>query len=375
MDILESIAKTVLTPLTVVYRLPDLIRSGRAASISDYTKVTRVEPIALIDHTISHVPVIEDVCRSMTATFAAYYLQGVALSVNVGNVETIRMLEKLNPSRDPLENVGLMFGTESYSVGLPKFGAKPLAKNAVSLEWIDNADPDDPEEYKSALDGTGNSTKDIANMAANLSTGIMLEVTIEQGGDKATIPVSVRLIATPTKPNTIKQLMLMASKNRTMKERWHGWRSGELAFISDIVLCQDLIDSHRETLMKDESGQYAEIVARKNKNRLSGLLSLTPSVSTASNILIVGADNMREIERETGLRMESYKHRQKFFEAAYLMLIAVVDTRYEVVTIYHRGLSLPSEVSFKELKRNGKKDSVDVNEILKAYQLGDAPSF
>ena len=73
--------------------------------------------------------------------------------------------------------------------------------------------------------------------------------------------------------------------------------------------------------------------------------------------------------------MGSYKHRQKFFEAAYLMLIAVVDTRYEVVTIYHRGLSIPSEVSFKELKRNGKKDNIDVNEILKAYQLGDAPSF
>lgn len=374
MDILQSIAKTVLTPLTVVYRIPDLIRSGRSMSLLDYTKVTRVEPIALIDHTISHVPAVEDVCRTMTATFAAYYLQGVALSVNVGNVETIRMLEKLNPSRDPLENVGLMFGTENYQIGLPRFN-KQISTEAISLEYIDNADPTDADEYKSGLDGIGNSAKDIANVAANLSTGIMLEVTIEQGGDKATIPVSVRLIATPTRPSVIKQLMDNASKNRTMKERWHGWRSGELAFISDIVLCQDLIDSHRETLMKDESGQYAEIVNRKNKNRLSGLLSLTPSVSTASNILIVGSDTMKEIELETGLKVSNYKHRQKFFESAYLMFIAVVDTRYEMVTIYHRGLSLPTEVSFKELKRNGKKDGIDVNEILKAYQLGDAPAF
>lgn len=374
MDILQSIAKTVLTPLTVVYRIPDLIRSGRSMSLLDYTKVTRVEPIALIDHTISHVPEVEDVCRTMTATFAAYYLQGVALSVNVGNVETIRMLEKLNPSRDPLENVGLMFGTENYQVGLPRFN-KQISTEAISLEYIDSADPTDADEYKSGLDGIGNSAKDIANVAANLSTGIMLEVTIEQAGDKATIPVSVRLIATPTRPSVIKQLMDNASKNRTMKERWHGWRSGELAFISDIVLCQDLIDSHRETLMKDESGQYAEIVNRKNKNRLSGLLSLTPSVSTASNILIVGNDTMKEIELETGLKVSNYKHRQKFFESAYLMFIAVVDTRYEMVTIYHRGLSLPTEVSFKELKRNGKKDGIDVNEILKAYQLGDSPAF
>lgn len=372
MDILASIAKTVLTPLTVIYRWPDLIRSGRASSILEYTKVTRVEPIALIDHTISQEPATEDICRTLTALFAAYYLQGVALSVNVGNIEVVRMLEKLNPSRDPIENVGLMFGAENYTIALPRFD-RTVSTETISLEFIDPLDDD--KKFKSGMTDTGDSTKDIVSMAANLSTGIVLNVELEQQGDKVVIPVQVRLIATPTKPSVIKQLMLNASKNRTMKERWHGWRSGELSFIQDIVLCQDLIDSHRGTLMKDESGQYAEIVNRKNNNRLSGLLSMTPSVSTASNILVISTENAKAIELETGMRFSNYGHRQKFFDSAYLMLVAIADFRFEVVTIYHRGIALPTEVSFRELKRGGKKDGIDVNEILKAYQLGDNPAF
>lgn len=374
MDIVDSIAKTLLTPLTLVYRWPDLIRSARSGSILEYTKVTRVEPIALIDHTITHIPEVENVCNTLTAIFAAYYLQGVALSVNVGNIETIRMLEKLNPSRDPIENVGLMFSGENYRSGLPTFDKTNVSQEALQLSLEDEFDSD---LFRSATtDERGENAKNINNVAANLSTGIMLNVTLEQNGDKAVIPISVRLIATPTKPNVLTQMVVEGSNNRTVKERWHGWRSGELGFIRDIVFCQDIIDARKKALMNDESGQYAEILSRKNRNRLSGVLSLTPSVSTASNIMIMSHETAKEIEREARMKWSSAKHRQKVFETAYLMLVAVVDTRYEMVTLYHRGINLPTEISFKELTRSGgKKDNIDINEVLKAYQLGDNPSF
>ena len=350
--------------------------SARTGSLLEYTRVTRVEPIALIDNSISHLPVTEDVCRTMTALFAAYYLQGIALSVNVGNIETVRMLEKLNPSRDPIENIGLMFGAENYKLKLPRFDNDIVSTESVNLgfEFDDLLDLDE-EGLRSSNQTQHHSQKQIADVASNLSTGIMLNVEVEQSGDKVSIPVSVRLIATPSKPSVLKQLVSYSSKNRTMKERWHGWRSGELNFITDIVFCQDLIDAHKEALVKDDSGQYAEIVSRKNKNRLSGLLSMSPSVSTASNILIIDQANAREIEQETGVRFDSYRKREKLFESAYLMLIAIIDTRHEMVTIYHRGIKLSTEISFKELKGQSKGSNVDVNEILKAYQLNDAPAF
>lgn len=377
--LVETVGKVVLTPLVLVSRLPDLFRSMSSGSLLEYTKVTRVEPIALIDHTISHLSETEDVCRTLTALFAGYYLQAIAISHNVGNIHTVSTLAKLNPSRDLKDSAGLgfqMFGMENYQMGLPRPKLKGNITKRPTLSFEAAGDDDDERSYLSSVSGSGDSTRDIATMAANLSTGIMLEVELESDGNRAVIPVSVRLIASPTPVSVLVQLCSFSFKNRTMKERWHGWRSGELSFIGDIVMCQDLIDANREALMKDESGAYQEIVARKNKNKLSGLLSMSPSVATASNIMVISTETSREIEKEIGMRWSSFKHRQKIFKATYLMLVAIVDVRNQMVTIYHRDISLGTDVSFRELKRsNGKSGGNDVIEHLNSYMMGTNPTF
>lgn len=374
----ESVGNIVLTPLVILSRLPDLFRSMSSGSLLEYTKVTRVEPIALIDHTISHLSETEDVCRTLTALFAGYYLQAIAISHNVGNIQTISTLAKLNPSRDLKDTAGVgfqMFGMENYQMALPRRKLKGNITKRPTLSF-ESAGDSDEEEYLTSVSGSGDSTRDIASMAANLSTGIMLEVELESDGNRAVIPVSVRLIASPTPVSVLVQLCSFSFKNRTMKERWHGWRSGELSFIGDIVMCQDIIDANREALMKDDSGAYHEIVARKNKNKLSGLLSMSPSVATASNIMVISTETSREIEKEIGMRWSSFKNRQKIFKATYLMLVAIVDVRNQMVTIYHRDISLGTDVSFRELKRsNGKTGGNDVIEHLNSYMMGTNPTF
>ena len=374
----ESVGNIVLTPLVILSRLPDLFRSMSSGSLLEYTKVTRVEPIALIDHTISHLSETEDVCRTLTALFAGYYLQAIAISHNVGNIQTISTLAKLNPSRDLKDTAGVgfqMFGMENYQMALPRRKLKGNITKRPTLSF-ESAGDSDEEEYLTSVSGSGDSTRDIAAMAANLSTGIMLEVELESDGNRAVIPVSVRLIASPTPVSVLVQLCSFSFKNRTMKERWHGWRSGELSFIGDIVMCQDIIDANREALMKDDSGAYHEIVARKNKNKLSGLLSMSPSVATASNIMVISTETSREIEKEIGMRWSSFKNRQKIFKATYLMLVAIVDVRNQMVTIYHRDISLGTDVSFRELKRsNGKTGGNDVIEHLNSYMMGTNPTF
>ena len=374
----ESVGNIVLTPLVILSRLPDLFRSMSSGSLLEYTKVTRVEPIALIDHTISHLSETEDVCRTLTALFAGYYLQAIAISHNVGNIQTISTLAKLNPSRDLKDTAGVgfqMFGMENYQMALPRRKLKGNITKRPTLSF-ESAGDSDEEEYLTSVSGSGDSTRDIATMAANLSTGIMLEVELESDGNRAVIPVSVRLIASPTPVSVLVQLCSFSFKNRTMKERWHGWRSGELSFIGDIVMCQDIIDANREALMKDDSGAYHEIVARKNKNKLSGLLSMSPSVATASNIMVISTETSREIEKEIGMRWSSFKNRQKIFKATYLMLVAIVDVRNQMVTIYHRDISLGTDVSFRELKRsNGKTGGNDVIEHLNSYMMGTNPTF
>lgn len=389
---------SILSPLKLVGKLPDIFRSMRSESLIEYTQPTRVEPIALIDHTIADLPIMSELAKSVTSLYAAYYLQAVALSTNIGNIEVIKILEKLNPTRDPVNSFGNMLSLESRPVTaltLPGFGLESKSPQVAIESFVDvnfdafsNDSEDDNGDTVNIIDkgsvtygsSTGGVTNtkgaqdQIANLALNLSTGLLLNVEINIDDKKASIPVSVRLITTLATPKLLVQMMSYSAKDKSMKARYIGYKTGELS-IKDLMFATDLVDAHRAGLIKDTSGKYAEILARKNKNRVAGALSGNPSVSTASNIMIVSSETMEEAEGEINGTMKNNRLRERIFKDTYLILLVVVDARWEQVTIYHRGIPLPTEIGFKELKSAKSNSGVDVSEMLKLYQMGRNPTF
>lgn len=359
----------IVTALTACGKIPELFRAARSDSLVKYTKVTRVEPVTLVDSKAAFLPYTHDVLQTLNSIFAGYYLQAVAISVNVGRVDVIRLLDSLNPNRDPGENAGMFIGDmlseESYKYGLPMPGQK------IGLE----AYGDDAADIGVTESGFGKDTAKITTDVANLSVGKLLEVTITQGNHKATIPVSVRLIVSSIASDNLVQVLSVGSKDTSMKERYHAWRSGQLEFINDTILCQDLIDAHRKALMDDKSGVYQASLDRRNKNKLSAILSGKPSIATASNLVVMTSDTARQLESVGHGRLKDFKFRQNVFKDTYVMLMVVIDPAFEQVTIYTRDIDEVSTVSVKELKSGSGKTGPDVAEILKAYQLGHSPSF
>lgn len=361
---LSAFKDTVVTPLTAVGQIPDLIRAAKSDSLIEYAKVTRVEPITMVDESIIHLDFMPEVMNSLNTIFAGYYLQAAMISLNVGSVDTIKHLDRLNPDRDPAEGAGFFIGDmisgESYQFALPR------PNQAVGLE----AYGDKGRSEAGSRDGV-----EMINRVANLSVGKMIDVNVESEGHKATIPVSVRLIVSGIASPTLVHILADESKDKSVRERFHGWRSGQLDLWRDLILCQDLIDEHRSTLMKDKSGVYAATRGRRNRNRLSAIFSMKPSVATASNLVVLSEDSARELEREVGGRLKDARTRKRVFESTYVMLMVVVDPKWEQVTIYHRGIDTPTELSVREMKSANKGSGPDVTEILKAYQLGQAPTI
>lgn len=379
-------ATAFLSPLNITNRLGDAIRSVRSDSLIEYTRPTRVEPIALIDHTISDLPVMKELNLSLTSLYAAYYLQAVAISTQINNIEVVRILDKLNPSRDPIDSFGNMLSLESKAktvnpfalsgFGLesktPRIQFKP--KPAVEYLAPDGHEHESDQSEVLYSAPTRETQKQIADLALNLSTGIMLNVDFAIDEHVATVPVSVRLITTLTDPEVQKQMILYSSKDKSLKARYFGYRTGELS-LKDLMFATDLIDAHRDGLLRDNTNKYAEIIKRKNKNRLSGLISGNPSVNVASNIMVMSKDNADLVEGEMGGKLSNFKLRQRIFKDTYLILMVVVDPRWEQVTIYHRGIPTPTELSFKDLKNAKNNSNLDMTEILKSYQLGRNPTF
>ena len=123
------------TTLAFVRFIQDLWRAGKSDSLVDYTRESRVEPKLLIATDVLYNDMLPDVSQTLLSLVAGYYLQAVALSVNVGKIEVHRTLAKLNPNRsvsnDAADSLGWLMAQENYKHRLPTFEAK-AALEAIS---------------------------------------------------------------------------------------------------------------------------------------------------------------------------------------------------------------------------------------------------
>lgn len=430
--LLGSVAVTALQSAGAVQ---ELLRSAKSDSLVEYTRVSRVEPLVFVDESLVHLDYMPNVMQSLSALFAGYYLQAIAISMNVGRIDTVKLLDKMNPNRDPvlsaagvigagLQVVGDAIAKESYgfklpvpqvSVGVESYGQdyhESLNKtynfmNVVSgkVTYSQEAVADQFSGYL----GDADNLKDqaAANVAGsvqhaltqkqlaedntasnlkmdlqrglyenvNLSVGRFLEVHVQDGNAKATIPVQLRLISVPMSADNIVRSLNQTKQPTSMVERFHGWRSGELSFIKDLIFCQDLLDEHKRNMMQDTSGRYKSTLSQSNKNALAAIVSGRLSIASASNMMVLSATTASKLEAAMGGRLKDFNFREKIFKKSYQMILVVVDTNWERVTIYTRSIEHASQHSIKELKAAGGKKDIDITEILNAYKMGSAPSL
>lgn len=351
--------------LSFVRKVTDLWRAGGAKSLTEYARNTRVEPICIVDRSLLNYEGTVEVMNTLTSLFAAYYLQGISISATVGNIEVNKHLERFNPNRNPKDNIldstGSLLAMEDYRLALP---------GTLSMEAGKGRDADQ------SASGPGRDTvKEIA-MINNLCVGKVLTVEIKDNNHTAQIPVSIRLIATDSTPDNIVNILSAGADLKSATERYEGLSLGRLRFWRDIAGCQDLIDAHRDRAMKDNTGVYLNSIKRANKNFLSGVLSLNPSVATASNICVMSVETARKLEGAIAGKLKDFKTREKVFDSMYLMFMVVVDNEgFDRVTIYTRDIPEVNNLSISALKSVNKGTGPSVSEVLSAYQLGRSPNL
>ena len=414
-----SILENTDTALTAFAKARDALKDVRSGSLIEYTGSARVEPVTLLDSSLRHQLYMTDVLQSVVSIFSGYYLQAVALSCNIGNIDTMRLLDKLNPKRDPLDSAGrgatrlARFASEQYLEGLPFKVNISLEANEqqrrrtfvgmspsdiITKKDIEKAVKSDKrdvertirreikkgsrkrerkEKEKDSVKTARFGRDTISNIetSSNLSVGKMLEVQISDGTQNAVIPVSVRLMTKVIPGASLVAALTLSSQERTAAGRYHAWRAGELEFVNDIIMCQDIIDKHKKAALADKEGVISATITRVQKNKLSALLSGDFSVASASSIVILTSETAQLIERELNGRLRNFRVREKLFIDTHTMLLIVIDTQWEQAVIYHRSISDHSEISIKEFKSSSRGSGPDVSEILAAYRAGSAPTI
>lgn len=362
--------------LVTAGKVIDGIRSGSADSYVDYTRPSRVEPLMIVDSSVmfyEHTPVVT---ASLHSAFSAYYLLAWnMMQATIDNVTVARHLDKLNPNRSirdsALDSAGAiwMMSNEAYAHKLPSFGT-PSNEDIFGARR--KAAPGDDAIVEPG--GLVNRSTEVIKEASNLSVGKILEVQISANGVSRALPIMVRLQASVMVPNLLKELLTTGNVSNSVSDRWIKYRSGQIGMV-DLLTARDLVKNHKKNLMQDQTGVYTALATQRRSNKVAGLLSLNPSVANSTNLVVTTTETIKKVELEIGGRFDDFKTRQKLFNETGLFIVAVIDQEYDRVKFYTTDIPTASDLSIRECKSSNAKEGASITDILKAYQLGNAPGF
>lgn len=367
---------TISTTLSAITKIVNTVRdmSEKAkpyykdASLSDISKLTRVEPLAIVSKDLVSFEPMVDVQQSVLSIFTAHYLQAVNIVSNIQSVELVKMLDRLNPARG---ETGFLLSKSLESNSSP-FLAQEAYKYSLPRDGVDIALEDKKD----------NGSVELGDIV-NLSVGRMINVRFafpestngKEGAGVATIPINIRLMASTIPNRAIVGVLAHQTEDTSLTERYHAWRSGRITFIKDLIFAQDLIDEHKRALISEDSRTLQTIVSRVAENKRFGLLSRNPSLATASNIFVISEEVARELESKLGGKLSNAATRNKAFENTYAMLIVVVDREWNRVTFYTRGCAEATDLSLKEIKNKSGSKGPDLMDMMKAMNMGMNASF
>lgn len=351
----------------------------QVSSLADLAKPCRVEPITIIDQTIADQPYITDLMKLSVSLFAGYYLQAVNMVLGVGKIDTLKVFDALNPERSigglAFENHrSTVYSRETYAEGLPSLEAfKQPMREGLLAEYSEEKfiasledSEDTAKEDTTPRNNISSSDSHKIYEAENLAIGKLLNVDITSDGEKKKLPVLIKLIPAVVPSDTIAQIFTAGGRD-TWAHRLFLVKSGQIKFWRDLVMGQDMIDAHMKAMLSDRSGVYKTIMDRRRNNVAKSIQTGRLSLADASNIAIVSASTMKRTANALYSKIDDLAIRNKIFDNSYLLMLMVVDERWNRVTIYHRGVDISTSYRIDDIKLAEKSKGQDITEIFKLF--------
>lgn len=352
-------------------------QSYQNVSLSQVSTLTEVRPLTIIDNDCTKVDYLPDVLQCLLSMFTAYYLRAVNYTAVVSDVKVAKVLDRLNPDRSNdvmlLGGSTILGGVSSESINNSIKYSLPGTISSFVTESLDHW-----SDKESKVSVAGKDNLETIIDSSSLAVGKLINVKIQVGDkEKKTIeiPVNVNLSVSITPVQTIKRILTIKSDSNSLDERWWKYKTGQISFIKDLILCQDLIDEHKKALMNDTEGTYSEMIRRVNNAKKYGLITANPSLVSASNLFVLSKDTIKEIEDKLNGKISNDRIRQAIFNNTYAMIIAIIDRDHDTITFYINGVNHPTDVTSKSLKASNKGKGPDILDMLKAFNMSSSSSL
>lgn len=370
--------------------------AGDGSSIADIGKIGYVEPITLVASSVKTMDTKTrlNIEHGILNYYASMYVRAMGFLATRGiNTNILKSLDSLNPDRDlatvtaaitqessmgyvrVMKDQERIANTEKYlALGALDFGR--VRNGTVSTEADTNfgagnvdAVPNVDVGVKINLDSFEKDQHTVGKVIdVSFQTGDRLSQTVS-------LPIVVKLGNMIVPSEVIQNIITMNEDSIRIGSRFKDALAGRIGFVKDFILCSDLIEKQRSTLMKDPSRAYEALLARVNSSKFYSILSRNISLSTISGILIMTETENDAIKRELGGDLTNKITRKKVFDNSSVMIIAVIDRQWEQVSIFVRGFDNHSTIPFNGFSDAKNTSSDAIQEIIKTMSMGKIPSF
>ena len=121
-------------------------------------------------------------------------------------------------------------------------------------------------------------------------------------------------------------------------------------------------------MIRKSNKQFAQNITRDPNYRKRNI---------ASSVLVLSSQSVMQAKVETGIDLNNVDDRNRFFAESLVMMVVVIDSNYNTVTMYFNGMDSVGTYTFEAFKNASKKgdSAMDIITVLAALGKGNAPRF
>lgn len=375
-------------------KFPDLFRQ-RADSLEEFNQILYNEYTTLVEQSLLGLDYLPGILEKLQILMAGNQLTAISLLVGVPEVDIIGTLDQISTRRntaDAAARSGARLGKFAMGESRGRFGLPSYDNLAIAVGESTRGARRNPNQQVAAESTSVDKAARVSSTLPQnfvkqlveqegLSQGKQFSAIFERNGNKVEVPMRIRLDVKSCPTEGLETIIAFSDQtkdfwDRYLRLQYKGDRNGsvldKIAAAKDLAFSNDLMEEYRKNRYRDKTGYYTKMMEKRNGNWLSGLLTLAPSINNASGIIVVSQETIDGLEAQMGGSFDDFNVRQRIFQDTLTVYYVVVDTTWNKVTIYTRGMNGSQELDKSDFSKS-KSGSADVNKIIEAYRSGAQP--
>lgn len=354
--------------LNTIHNLED----GGSLSLTQYVKRSIVSSRVFIDNTLASEEILKDLMSTLMNLYAGFILTAFSMNQYCTSTKKIRdMMSIVATENFNLNPKFVKDAFHNYFAGLEDINLSDLAEDVMKGRY---------ETLTTNQTNTGTKASVGTNHVSeqSLPSGRIIHIEMNVLGKDFGFDMFLQLAQTFVPPDVARQFVKL-NFNPSFAQRWLQCKAGEISFLSDLLLCQDIRKQRMSALKHDKNGVLTDMIERQQNNLENAWLKLSQiepqRQNIANTILVFEKNNFDKACSEAGLKFSNYDNRQKFFTKTFSFIIAVVDPMYNKINVYFNGLPAVSTFTFDQIKKKSSAGTTDILAMMKAFATNVAPKF